>query len=875
MSNQPTGQVLGATGGGVAAEHPTLITHEVQVGPTPADKRNTIRASILPLACWRCDDIRFDFDSSFVRPEIANELRMLADLREKHSGATISIFGHADPVGDDLYNKQLSGRRATVIYGLLTRDADLWENLYQQEHWDARTIQTMLATVQRPGAAPPIPSDSPVPPPGVEDATGETNSSAKNPPNLTAPYYTGVIDGQVGSQTTAAVKDFQADRGLASDGVVGPNTRRELFLTYMDTICRDQKGQPYSLDKHDDFLARGEDPGGKGDYQGCSEFNPKLIFSQDEEHRFRQYGHRDERNAENALNRRVIALMFRPGTKVDPESWPCPRVKEGIIACKKRFWSNGEHRRSHHLPTERREFETTQDTFACRFYHRLTYLSPCEQIRLATKKYTLRLLNFDLEPAVNAACWITVGGRVYETSTDERGLVIISAPIVATTCHARWRLSCSTSVDHLLVERDEIVLRPSDDQGTSQRLNNLGHRQETTDDQIRSYQFEMGRRVTGQVDDVADEVRMWHDGGSKPIQGSQPQALQENVRDQPTVTMQDGSSSSTTVAPNLRVEKFKRADDAKTVGFNFKKDKSGSIWRMDILRGTHTAMVFVNSGGHKIESNNPDNAVPNDPKVWIDLTPKLSKREIFFYGVRRPKTPGKDKHIALFHLGTKKTGRTVLQVRVCQPKPLTKRALIQFWPPAMALNADYRKRSNRIKHYKLDFNKSVKELEDPVDIIDHAQEIYDKHFPAHLVVNAHGSMRPEDKSAEVRLGRGFGRHNMDLWKKLKGKFLYIWFQNCFIGSDHVFLANVAHNTGAWVSAYTMGTISVKVPDRHIDYFYSPAPLHWYGPEVDLKHPTPKKEWLKRFYRTARFRQDRYLKHALAFNVVPDPSLKYP
>ena len=457
MSDQTTGQVLGAAGDGFAAEHPTVPTHEVLVSPTPADKHNTIRAAILPLACWRCDDIRFDFDSSFVRPEIANELRSLADLREKHPRATISIFGHADPVGDDVYNKQLSGRRATVIYGLLTRDADLWENLYQQEHWDAHTIQTMLATVQRPGAAPPIPSDSPVPPPGVEDATGETNSSAKNPPNLTAPYYTGAIDGQVGSQTTAAVKDFQADRGLASDGVVGPNTRRELFLAYMDTICRDKKGQPYSLDKHDDFLARGEDSGGKGDYQGCSEFNPKRIFSQEEEQRFRQYGHRDERNEENAPNRRVIALMFRPGTKASPESWPCPRVKEGITACKKRFWSNGEHRRSNRLPSERREFENTQDTFACRFYRRLTVKSPCEQTLMGTR-YILRLLDYDLEPVREASCWITIADRVYKSSTDDRGIATIYTPVEASVCNVRWRLSGSTSEEELMVERDEIEL---------------------------------------------------------------------------------------------------------------------------------------------------------------------------------------------------------------------------------------------------------------------------------------------------------------------------------------------------------------------------------------------------------------------------------
>ena len=150
MSDQTSGQVLGTTDGGAAAEHPPMPTHEAIVSPTTTDQYNTIRAAILPFACWRCDDIRFDFDSSFVRPEITDELQSLAALREKHPGTTISIFGHADPVGDDVYNKQLSGRRATVIYGLLTRDAGLWENIYNQEQWGTRSIQTMLANIQRP-----------------------------------------------------------------------------------------------------------------------------------------------------------------------------------------------------------------------------------------------------------------------------------------------------------------------------------------------------------------------------------------------------------------------------------------------------------------------------------------------------------------------------------------------------------------------------------------------------------------------------------------------------------------------------------------------------------------------------------------------------
>ena len=379
MSDQTTGQVLAVTGGGTTAQHPMVATHEVLVAPTTVDEHNTIRAAILPFACWRCDDIRFDFDSSFVRPEIADELGALAALRKQHPGAPISIFGHADPVGDDVYNKQLSGRRATVIYGLLIRDTGLWESLYQQEHWDARTIQTTLATIER--STPKTPESSPAGSPNVEQGTTiGRESPAGGYGNHASPYYTYAIDGYAGSQTRASVKDFQSDRGLASDGVIGPNTRRELFLAYMDAICRDQGGLPFSLDRQNDFLARGEDSGGKGDYQGCSEFNPKLIFSQEEEHKFKQYGHREERNAENAPNRRVIAFMFRPGVKVSTDFWPCPRVKEGISACKRRFWSNGEYRRAHHLSSERREFDRTEDTFACRFYHRMAVKSPCEGV---------------------------------------------------------------------------------------------------------------------------------------------------------------------------------------------------------------------------------------------------------------------------------------------------------------------------------------------------------------------------------------------------------------------------------------------------------------------------------------------------------------
>jgi hypothetical protein len=307
----------------MAASHGTSELSPVLVGPATGDEFNTVIAGIIPVACWRVDDIRFEFDSSFITPAAKPELAQLAALRKAHPESPLSVFGHADPIGDDIYNKTLSGRRATAIYGLLTRDTGLWEELFSQasgnDKWGAGALQTMHAEVNPP------------------------------PP---------------GSAAAAAPGSLQHNAG----------ERKQLFSNYMDKLC----GPELKLEKKD-FLAQGADNGGKGDYQGCSEFNPVLIFSQQDHQRFQQANDKTERNAANAPNRRVMVLLFRKGSKVDPAKWPCPRAKEGIAGCKKRFWSDGESRRSRRLPDRARTFPETEDTFGCRFYHRLTTGSPCEE----------------------------------------------------------------------------------------------------------------------------------------------------------------------------------------------------------------------------------------------------------------------------------------------------------------------------------------------------------------------------------------------------------------------------------------------------------------------------------------------------------------
>lgn len=335
-------------GGGMTSPHPVpQRALPLYVAPTASgNETNTIRIPIVPIACWRLNDAVFAFDSSFPGPSTAPELTKLASLVTGNAGSPASLFAHADPVGSDDVNKVISDRRAIAVYATLTRQPDDWEDLYSHaldgDTWGFPALQTMLAT--------------------VNDANGN-------------PYYGGDIDGIYGSGTRDAVTRFQSDNGLAADGDAGPNTRKALFPAYMDAICQDASGAPFKM-KPEDFLGGGADPGGKMAMQGCSEFNPVFLLSNDETQGYAQSGDTATRNKRNGPNRRVVMFLFRPGTQVTASQWPCPRVKEGADACKAQFWPDGDTRRQ--AGDDERKYVATHDTMACRFYDRFARRSPCE-----------------------------------------------------------------------------------------------------------------------------------------------------------------------------------------------------------------------------------------------------------------------------------------------------------------------------------------------------------------------------------------------------------------------------------------------------------------------------------------------------------------
>ena len=158
-----SGTIHRVTDGGIAADHIEVPLPPAIVAATHSGKEyNTLKQSIIPIACWRAHNTRFKFDSSFVLPEIATEIGLLKDLIDSHTvkdeqdvkhKPALSVFGHADPTGNDDYNKALSGRRAQAIYALLTRKTELWEELFNHpgDHWGKDALGTMLDTIT-PGA---------------------------------------------------------------------------------------------------------------------------------------------------------------------------------------------------------------------------------------------------------------------------------------------------------------------------------------------------------------------------------------------------------------------------------------------------------------------------------------------------------------------------------------------------------------------------------------------------------------------------------------------------------------------------------------------------------------------------------------------------
>jgi hypothetical protein len=316
-----------------------------------------------------------------------------------------------------------------------------------------------------------------------------------------------------------AIHTMQATLGQPESDHPSASARKALFKAYMDHVCtmkdedaepvEDEDGKPIKLElQPTDFLADGKDAKGKGDFQGCGEFNPTLVFSQSENKEFSDPDNKARRDKENEQNRRVVVFLFRPGVRIQPDDWPCPRAKEGVEGCKKRFWSDGEKRQS--FQEKRREYKDTKNTFACRFYDRLSNNSPCE---LGVSTFEIRLYDESDKFIANAPFEAKVGLRKPITgSASDQGIARLQDLEIPNRLVLKWGLKPKQGEKPNLLFTLEMFLTHENltkEDEAKQKLHNLGYSERNEPElNIAAFQSDYGQladdkplEVTGKLDD--------------------------------------------------------------------------------------------------------------------------------------------------------------------------------------------------------------------------------------------------------------------------------------------------------------------------------------------------------------------------------------
>jgi outer membrane protein OmpA-like peptidoglycan-associated protein len=420
----------------IAGFHPAGRDFAFDVAPATAqaDTSNTLRLRLVARACWRLNKSLFDFASSFIRPEISEDLKRLRSLIKAAGDVRAAIFGHADPTGQDEPNKDLGGRRARAVFALLTRDPDEWEKLFSTpadgDNWGLRSTQIILSHLERP------------------DDTGG------------GAYYTGAIDGKFGPATDRAVRDFQGDHGLAVDGVAGPDTRRELYTEYMDAVAI-APDDPFVM-APEDFVGEGAQ-GGKGALQGCGEFNPVLVLSEAQEQKFAQSKDKTVRDRKNAPNRRVVLFLFDKTLLPPLASWPCPLATEGSAGCKAQFFDDADSRRG--AGDAEKTYAKTRATMACRFYDRLARASPCEG-GVKAQVVAGRILLASGGPAASMPFVVRVDGQVVDGGfTDDAGRYRVEGIAGKAEVALVDRFLMAPTADDPGAQEVAVLARPDDENG--------------------------------------------------------------------------------------------------------------------------------------------------------------------------------------------------------------------------------------------------------------------------------------------------------------------------------------------------------------------------------------------------------------------------
>lgn len=85
-------------------------------------------------------DLTFDFDRDSVKSQFVPTLRDTGSILREYDQTTVDVYGHADSVGSDAYNQDLSERRAMNVASILMQGGVIRERLVAQGFGESRPI---------------------------------------------------------------------------------------------------------------------------------------------------------------------------------------------------------------------------------------------------------------------------------------------------------------------------------------------------------------------------------------------------------------------------------------------------------------------------------------------------------------------------------------------------------------------------------------------------------------------------------------------------------------------------------------------------------------------------------------------------------------
>jgi len=85
-------------------------------------------------------DLTFDFNRDAVKSQFVPTLRDVGSVLREYEQTTVDVYGHADSVGADAYNQELSERRAMNVASILVQGGVIRQRLVAEGFGESRPI---------------------------------------------------------------------------------------------------------------------------------------------------------------------------------------------------------------------------------------------------------------------------------------------------------------------------------------------------------------------------------------------------------------------------------------------------------------------------------------------------------------------------------------------------------------------------------------------------------------------------------------------------------------------------------------------------------------------------------------------------------------